>query len=194
MLQDDQDRVDAVLKKGWSDSECPAHFSNDDKSNANSNIPNLVGGLGTTDLMAFARAVIGDRNKRLTDNPATALLLRTCLVAALQFGVRPELIQELAAATALARSPHDSEHSLAKHMASTIRDSPHSTWIRRTEILIATAELAILDSRTRATTIDDLRTYWHEETEPESKLVLAELIIAGVVEIDKWRPILRPGQ
>ena len=58
----------------------------------------------------------------------------------------------------------------------------------------ATAELALLDSRNCAATIDDLRTYWHEEAEPESKLALAELVISDIVEVDKWRPIVRPDR
>jgi len=194
LLDSERSQVLSVLDEHERTGGAVVHFSQDDRRPEASPTSTLSAGMGLTHAMAFARAVIGaGATSSLAKNPSTTDLLHKVLRDAVAFGVRRPVLEELAAATAIAGSASSPAQSPAEQIASEICGAEDNA-SRSAARLTATARLALLDSRDRAAAIGSLRTLWRIEQAAECKLALAETVIAGIVEVGAWSPVVRPGR
>lgn len=149
-------------------------FTEEDRG-GQGNAIQLVAGLNSTHLLALARFFTGSQDG--TDDPRVLPFLELALSDALRFGMAPDRLREVALAAAIALERHSDQPIDAARLRDQLRCCASDTAARQARIELGVALLGRMPLGRRAAALDDLRTYWHREREPEVKLAIAEVII-----------------
>lgn len=155
-------------------------FADADK-NENGDVIPLVAGLGFRHLLAFARFTIVAADSGLLHDRRTVPFLEGAVADAIRFGIRPHRLRDVIVAATIARrsalSAADVHHAIRQS-----RDAAD----RRTHIELGSAALLIMSHARRTRTLNELRDVWNRESEPEIKVALAEVVIRGASEAERW--------
>jgi hypothetical protein len=155
-------------------------FTESDRS-AGASVAQLVAGITLSELVAYARFISRPHTGEVKMDARAVRFLEQSLADAFRFGVPARRMQEVASAAARVRlraQPVTVDETLTR-----IRALARDAAARRGETEIAKAETLMLSSEARAQFIEGLRLAWQRESEPETKLALAELIIHGVIAV-----------
>jgi hypothetical protein len=152
-------------------------FTDDDRL-AQRSTTILAAGLTSTELLAFARWIIGQAHEtRLPDATRADRFLSHALRDALRFGVPAKRLSDVALAVAITRQAAGLSPGQPAQVRQRVRCCSKDVAARQSEVEVAQAALSRLPTEGRLECLGVLRDYWRREREPEVKLGLAEIIV-----------------
>ncbi|WP_139812211.1 caspase family protein [Ensifer aridi] len=176
-----RDALMSVLDTSDSDPP-PVVFTNEDKGERPEAIE-LVAGLRFVHLLAFSRFVLGSgASDGPAKDPRSLPFLRRALADGLRFGIRPERLEEVADAAAVALEYQSNPELDATTLRDQLRHPAADAATRRAGVEIVHAAFARMSRARWNEILQGLRTQWRKEREPEVKLALAAAIVGAVAK------------
>jgi hypothetical protein len=156
------------------------HYSEHDR-NGSQPPPQLVIVVNSAHLLALSRFMMGAKAAdRTAVNMQTLNFLQQAIADAIRFGVSLDRIRDVITAAALVARKHAKRDLDAASVSNKIRRLAADAAARKAEVEITKAALAAMPKPQSALVVENLRTQWRREQEPEARLALAEIIIGAI--------------
>lgn len=166
-------------------------FTEEDKSGPQKTTP-LVTGPTFADLLALSRWAISPSSTRAIQADArVSAFLELALADAYRFQVPGSRLRDVIAAAAIVRERSLPDGVIGSNLQGAVKSQSEDAAMRYTQVEIGAAAISLMPDNRREAILDELRSYWRQEQEPEAKLALADMIITATAQVETWTPTIR---